>query len=337
MSEFNARAANAEAAELKNPRQALQLINSLRGSAQAKRQYDLLCLALERWPKNLRLTIRLATLLWDRLDFFSALSWLEGACFDHPHALRPRLLIADLYYQVDNDACATLFLEEAIKLRPDSLAVLRRLAATLFRQKRYAEAEPHYHRWLELAPTNPRPMLDLVHLYACTSRHQESEHMLQTVLAIAPRHVDAITELAIIFTFQQRYSEAENMLRRANADDDRLIYSRLLGGLLVDTARYAEAEPMLRTVQEREPSNSYTLAKLAKICLETNRLQEAEDLARRALDTNQLIAADILQALVVPKMNEHALKAHRELQAAIAGYKQDNTAPPPPAQPTTLH
>jgi hypothetical protein len=70
---------------------------------------------------------------------------------------------------------------------------------------------------------------------------------------------------------------------------------------------------MLRAVLERDPGNIAVLAKLAKLCSATNRPKEAQEFATKALDPTQLIAADLLQAIIVPKL---IAAVHADLSAA---------------------
>lgn len=339
--------------EFNSPRHALRVINSLRGSAQ-EREHDLLLAALERWPTDLPLALRMAALHWERLDHSFAAMWLNEACANHPHAVRPRIMAADLYYQMYNDALAITYLQEALRLRPNSLAVLRRLAATLYRQDRLTEAEPHYVRWIELAPHSPRALFDLAHIYARTGRAARAELALRQVLVVAPRHVDAISELATTYMLEQRHQEAEALLRQALAEDDRVIYLRLLGGLLTDMARYAEAEPMLRQVLEHEPASSFVLLKLARICAATQREEEAKSLALKSLDPTRWQAADLLHALIIPALTDGVMaelakrtpgaadeRAAASLLKNLLFPQVSSTAPPanenPDELPSTLH
>ena len=71
--------------ELKNPRQARQLIDRLRGPARSRRALDLLANAVySRWPDNIALGTRLAVRFWEMQCFPQALSVLEYACEHHP-------------------------------------------------------------------------------------------------------------------------------------------------------------------------------------------------------------------------------------------------------------
>jgi tetratricopeptide (TPR) repeat protein len=339
--------------EFRSPRHALGVINGLRGAEQ-EREHELLLRALERWPRNLSLGLRMAESYCDRQDHALAIIWLDEICANHPHAVRPRIMVADLYCQVGSPRLAITYLEQALRLRPNSLAVLRRLAGTLYYQERLEEAEPHYVRWIELAPHSPRALFDLAHIYARTGRAARAELTLRQVLAVAPRHGETIAELATIYMMEQRHSEAEALLREALADDNRIVYMRLLGGLLTDIGRYAEAEPMLRQVLEREPANAFALLKLARLCAATQREEEAKTLALRSLDPTRLQAADLLHALIIPALTDGVMA---ELAKGAPGEMQERppasllkgllfpqtTAGTPPAnenptqQPSRLH
>jgi hypothetical protein len=81
--------------KLRNPRQALRLLNSLRGPAYAN--YDaILDEAIDLWPQDLDLRIACGNRALVRDDRFAARGHFEMAYMDHPRAVPPRVLLADL-------------------------------------------------------------------------------------------------------------------------------------------------------------------------------------------------------------------------------------------------
>src|SRR5258707_8629545 len=83
-------------AQLKNPRQARQLIKSLRGAAQRARHDALLDRALQLWPNNLHLKLDKAQACVEAQDFNEAATHLVEAMWAHPQALAPLLKLANL-------------------------------------------------------------------------------------------------------------------------------------------------------------------------------------------------------------------------------------------------
>jgi tetratricopeptide (TPR) repeat protein len=299
--------------KLRNPRQALRLLNSLRGPAYAN--YDaILDQAIDLWPQDLQLRIACGHRALVRDDRFAARRHFEMACKDHPRAVLPRLFLADLLRQMSSPDLALTYLNEALELRPQSGQILRQIVNLLFELSRVTEAEPYILRMLELLPDHPPLLLELTRVYMTTKRDAEAEKTLRYILAREPKHIAATGELAFLLVLMDRYSEAETVLRNAIADDpDLWMYHRMLGGLLADTCRHEEAEPILRAVLERDPRNIPVLAKLAKVCSATDRQEEAREFALKALDPTQLIAAELLQAIIVPKLTA---AVHAEIATA---------------------
>src|SRR5882762_10108042 len=112
--------------KLRNPRQALRLLNSLRGPAYAN--YDaILDQAIDLWPQDLDLRIACGRRAMVRDDRFSAQGHFVMACMDHPRAVPPRALLADLLHQMGSPDLALIYLNEALEIRPQSGEVLRQI------------------------------------------------------------------------------------------------------------------------------------------------------------------------------------------------------------------
>jgi CHAT domain-containing protein/Tfp pilus assembly protein PilF len=193
---------------------------------------------------------------------------------------------------------------------------LARLAALLYTQARYAEAEPLYKRSLAireraLGPNHPlvvQSLNDLGVLYRTQGRYAEAEPLYQRSLAISektlgPNHPDTATSLnnlGRVLHDQGRFADAEALYRRSlaireetlgPAHPDVAFSLHNIGTLYWERGRFAEAEPIYeRSLAIREktlPPDDAELARslnnLALLYWNQGRYAEAEPMYQRSL------------------------------------------------------
>lgn len=201
--------------------------------------------------------------------------------------------------------------------------VIAHLADSLYRQSRYAEAEPLYQLVLAIDekvhgaehPDVATGLNNLAALYQAQGRHAEAEALHRRALAVRERvlggeHPDvgqSLNNLAVLYKEAGRYSEAELLYRRALAIGERTLgaeHSNVmttlsgLAELYGKQGRYSEAEPIHRrvlTIGEKifgleHPSVATGLDNFAGTYQRQGRHPEAELLYKRALT----IRTDIL-------------------------------------------
>jgi tetratricopeptide (TPR) repeat protein len=166
-------------------------------------------------------------------------------------------------------------LEEAAgqERKPYLAARLSALATVLRRECRYSDAENALVRALEIEQSELGRAMALNSLgliYTATDRYEKAEPLFKEALAIREKGLPAddtltletLTNLASIDSWMARYSEAETKLRDA-----------------------------LRRAESHGPSHSIVIALqsafLANALIPVRKLDEAEALARRAIDLNQ--------------------------------------------------
>ncbi|MDX2156104.1 MAG: CHAT domain-containing tetratricopeptide repeat protein [Hyphomicrobiaceae bacterium] len=148
---------------------------------------------------------------------------------------------------------------------------LHNLATVAKRLSRFAEAEGHYRRTLEIRerllgaehPHIADVVSDLATLYDQTDRQSDAEAAYKRALAIDRKHrrpddpliIGTLNNVAILLTNQARFGEAEDLLRQSLAliagksdQRSRSLTTNLLntlGSVYLHQLRYAEAEPLL--------------------------------------------------------------------------------------------
>ncbi|HJU15371.1 MAG TPA: CHAT domain-containing tetratricopeptide repeat protein [Stellaceae bacterium] len=193
---------------------------------------------------------------------------------------------------------------------------LNRQAVALYREGRYAEAEPLYKRSLAmrekaLGPEHPdvaASLNNLAELYEAEGRYTEAEPLFRRSLAIlekalGPEHPNVATSLnnlAGLYWAQGRYSEAEPLFRRSVAIRERApgpehprLASSLnnLAELYKAEGRYAEAEPLYKrslaiwekALGPEHPDVALSLNNLAGLYKAEGRYAQAEPLYKRSL------------------------------------------------------
>ena len=189
-------------------------------------------------------------------------------------------------------------------------------ALVLFRQGRYAEAEPLYKRALairekQLGPDHPNvaaSLNNLAMLYRHQGRYAEAEPLYKRTLSIVEKQLDpehpnvaaSLNNLAELYRYQDRVAEAEPLYKRSLSILEKqlgpghpsvAISLNNLALLYQRQGRYAEAEPLYQRsldIQEKQfgakhPLVAIGLNNLAELNQQKGRYAEAEPLYKRSL------------------------------------------------------
>jgi tetratricopeptide (TPR) repeat protein len=202
---------------------------------------------------------------------------------------------------------------------PDLLAQSDRLtqrAATLYKQGRYADAEPYFQEALAiqekaLGPDDPdvaASLNNLAGVYREEGRYGEAEPLYRHALAIRekllgrdnPTLASNLNNLAVLFSNEGRFRDAEPLFRRALAlkekasgpeDPDVARTLNNLAQLYRVQGLYAQAEPLCKrglailekVLGPHHPDVATSLNNLAQLYWAQGRYGEAEPLYMRAL------------------------------------------------------
>jgi Flp pilus assembly protein TadD len=149
----------------------------------------------------------------------------------------------------------------------------------------FAEAKTHIEKALALQPGNAATLFELGLLYA---RQEDRDRAVESFLQArnAGRDDSWIAfRMAEIHRYQKSVALAEAEYRRAIEMMPELNEARLqLGLLLLESARYGEAESALRELVERDPRNGEAHHQLALACDKLGRSEDARRHFERALE-----------------------------------------------------
>jgi tetratricopeptide (TPR) repeat protein len=163
------------------------------------------------------------------------------AARDNPKDVRAQLNAAGMYYQIGQFDQALPFVKNALAIEPNNSSALIAAADTYFEQGDFTEAANFYERVLKQQPENINARIDLGSTYfqRAPPDYQRAITEYHRALDLEPTHPDALHNLVIAQLASKSYTEAENTIRRfASAHPDNPTLAELRNTLR-DTQRAA--------------------------------------------------------------------------------------------------
>ncbi len=153
---------------------------------------------------------------------------------------------------------------EAIRLEPQLPLAHKKLGQALAALGRGTDADAAFEEFFERDAEKGNLALALDHLRA--GRREEAIGLLREALRENPDNVDALRNLAQMYWREDKHlSDAEAMLRRATTLAPGYAQAwMLLGSIVHESGRHAEAAEIFKTVTRLEPGNSVAWGGLAK-------------------------------------------------------------------------
>ncbi len=246
-------------------------------------------LAEKQLPGNAALLKAIGDILLENREFDSAAKQLRAALAiqpDHPAAL---LNLAAAVQMQGNVAEAERLLHRSLELQDDA-AARTNLGNLLVRQRRGAEALPHFEAAAKLDPGEASARHNFGAALLGAGRVAEAEDTFRTALAIDPRHVRAEFSLGQICARRGEWREAEAHWRAVLARQPGFLPAgRELAWLLAtapdDAVRRAdEALAIASQLRQAAPDNPPVLDALAAAYANAGRFDDAAATATRAAD-----------------------------------------------------
>jgi len=247
---------------------------------------------------------------------------------------------------------ATVHLAEALRLRPDSAEVRRKLATarleardpqgTVTVLESPTSAEDHYllgsarlllrhlpeaeqesRRALELEPREPRYLLLRARVGQRLGEHAAALAILRQVSELMPKWSEPHYSAGVSYYLQRRYEEARQSLARALELDPRSARSHFLyAATLVNEGKNRTGEQHLRRAIALDPSNARFQYHLGALLLRDNRPLEAEQAFERSIKLKPDYAPPYYQLGKLLARANHPELAVQKLETAVR-YQSD--------------
>ncbi len=211
--------------------------------------------------------------------------------------------------------------EQAIRLEPRLPLAHKKLGEALAALGRGREADEAFEEFFELAPEKGAVALAMDHMRA--GRKGEATATLRETLRDDPDNVDAMRALAgIYWRDEENLGDAEALLRRATTLAPGYVGAwMMLGMLLFDSARHADAIECFRTVVAVEPHNAVAWNGLGNGHAHMGNADESIKAYARAIELNAKAPA--------PHMGlGHVLKTIGDQTGALRAYRAAIAAKP---------
>lgn len=244
--------------------------------------------ALQAQPQSLDARLALAQACQALGDGWSAAAWLSDACRVAPHTPQLWMELARLLAQQQRNAEIEAVLRCGVLANPADPLLLETLAELYLKAHRHAEAVPLYQALLRLQPEDAKSLL---HCGFCLEHAGELDAAIaryREALASQPDMLEGHVDLAGILWRAGDFSGALQHARRAVAlAPERAHALRILGTALLHLNRIDEAEDALREALQREPALSVSVVELAMLLLLAGRYAEGWELYRRRWEDTQ--------------------------------------------------
>ena len=192
-----------------------------------------------------------------------------------PRDVEAWLGLADAHAQLKNSAAAQEALQQAVKAGPDSFEAQQRLALTLQKDEKHAEALPYFERAAALQPGHAPTRLAYAQSLAAAERLKEASAQAAEAARLTPDQVAPLTLLADIAKRQGKHGDAIGHLTKAlKLEPGAAALHLKLGETYLETSAYDEAQTQLEKTALLDPKGPRPHELLGAMYLE-RRLFEA--------------------------------------------------------------
>ncbi len=195
------------------------------------------------------------------------------------------IVLAMLYRRQARSADAEQVLRGLLDRAPSARGCVD-LAHLLHDLGRFEEEEALYRDAIARWPDYHPAYRWLIRLLGHLERDAEIEGLLRALVAAAP-DAESYIELAKHYRGLGRGAEAEAMYREAMKVEKSPYAACDLAAMLREMGRLGEAERLLRKAERIEPGNAWTALELARVCVASERFEEAEQLLLSILDASE--------------------------------------------------
>jgi len=322
-------------AQLGRPEQAEKLLNQI----------------LEQSPADLKSILGLAQMKVSKKDFDGAIKILKEFTQQSPDSSDAEIALGAVYAATGNLAEAEIRVRAALRSNSSNASGLTLLALTQMQAGKIREAEETYQRLSQLSqpkyktayadflsrqnrmsdavqeleriwradPNNVEARSRLVTGYAVLNRREAAQQILDNALQKNPKDIEALLQRSLISLDQGRYTEAENDVNQIYRSDPGSVRARYVASR-IDVARgdLIKAKAELSKVLETTPGSLLARLDLARVLLDTNNSEEAQQTLNGAPSNQKQMAAFVVTQAWVWIGQGNRADARKAVDAVLA-------------------
>ncbi len=270
---------------------------------------------------NVQAIIHLAESYLLRRDIAAAGRTLEGAVARGLNASPIYAALAGVYVQSGHIENAIPAMRLAVQYDPQSEEYPFRYAMLLIDTKAPQAAIIRMEQSVKKFPRSPRIWFALGVAYFVAQKVNEAGSVFDRVITLDAKFAPAYAYRGLTFEDQGRYGEAVALYEKAIAVDDRVAAARYLAASAIlkqAPSETARAEVHLKRALALDPNFTQARLALGKICLRTERLEEAA----RYLEQVTAAEPDLAEGFYQLGQAYRRLKRAADAQAVFDKFKQ---------------
>jgi tetratricopeptide (TPR) repeat protein len=217
--------------------------------------YLTLCAAQES-AKNLDQEFQSAVADYNAGKLTEAAAILENLVRAAPNNSEVQELLGLIYSAQSQDAKATVFLDEAVRLQPDSAPARTNLAANLMRLRKIGAAEEQFKKAAELAPENFDTNHNLGEFYVRAGKLSQATAFLERAQHIDPSSYENAYDLSLAYILTGRLADGRLLIHDLLKRKDTAELHNLLGELEEKDGQFITAEKEFELAAHEDPSES---------------------------------------------------------------------------------
>lgn len=204
---------------------------------------------------------------------------------------------------------------KAAQLDPKSPEPHLSAAAVLEKQNHIDAAAKEYEAAAALDPSSPEPLVALSVMYTKLNKYPEAEAALRKLLLEDPANQTVRTQLARILAAEGKSDEAAKELGASSGIPADPHAALELGTLDVKAGKYAEAEQMFRSAEEKLPQDAEVHYALGSVLMHQKKYAEAQQQLLAAVKLKPSLSEAYGNLAVVSAENKDYQLAIRALDA----------------------
>jgi len=303
---------------------------------------------LQETPADRDMLLLKARALFHLRDYENACTLLEALVEQHPEFTEGKLLLAELYAEMDDDEkydeipsllksilekepdneeallmlvnyyrdngklkSAEQHIQKLLQINPDNPRYHQLYGDILARERKYPVAIEHYHRVIELDPENERALFQIASIFEQQKYYQEAIAYYQRLLKVNPKHRLTYYCLALCYFKTENYRTALHYLDQLLALEETNVDAlELKVNCYIELEDYESALETIQQWKRVDPEQVDALVKESEIYMRLSQYEKALEIQEEILKRQKspVLLEQKAQTLIKMKRYEEALK-----------------------------